>query len=172
MIGMLLLSACVSLPPQGPSLLPPQAPPLADVCRCAPECVCFVAGCRCDGNQEKRCNCAGCCCALRAKGTFPAWRELSRQAKAGQSSAVLFVGVTPRKVPGMLAGSQFTFPGCESPTIIVARWRGEWFERIDLPATATDAEIAAALAPRAIAAPAPTFFAPVSRAAFSANCST
>jgi hypothetical protein len=74
---------------------------------------------------------------------------------------IVWVGVAPRIVPDAIGLACATFPDVKGPGIVVGIHRGGVFERYDLPAGATDAEIAAVYGGRAVAAaPAPVYVPP------------
>lgn len=156
---------------------PPQAPPLRLETKAHPDCGCGYGGiCRCDdGLSPNNCHCDGVLPNQQAPSqappvkTFPlSYAEGAAQAVKLGRPLVAFVGVgTSRPIPGAVVCQQDygIIRGFEDdyPAVIVAVPDGDWLTwRATLKATATDAQIRAALAPgqvQPVAAP----FAPSSK---------
>lgn len=82
-------------------------------------------------------------------------RMRARAVEAGKPLAV-FVGVTPRDVPGCYSCGCASFEGCSAPCVVVGvPAGGELYWAATLPPGATDVEIQAACNPLPIAAPSP-----------------
>lgn len=71
---------------------------------------------------------------------YPTWEEIRPQALHQRRSGVIFVNVAPRKIQGLMCSCNSTFTGMKRG-IIVAGLTDTWFDRYDLPATATDDDI-------------------------------
>jgi hypothetical protein len=91
----------------------------------------------------------------------PSYDAVAGRCKDTGKAFVAWVGVRPRIVSGAVGLECSTFPDVRGAGIVVGVWRGEAFDRYDLPASATDAEIAAVYGGRAVAAaPAPVYVPP------------
>jgi len=92
-----------------------------------------------------------CGCASGAECVcFPSWAKCGPECWAAKRNCVVFVGVKPRKLDGFVCMSDASFcdgSTCIASGIIVGVWRSGTFQRHDLPATATDADIRAKLIP-------------------------
>ncbi len=79
------------------------------------------------------------------------------QAVATGRPLVTFLGTTPRAVVGAVVARSETLTGYDAPAVVISLPGEGWLTwRATLPATATDADIQAAIAPRAVQAlPAP-----------------
>lgn len=96
-------------------------------------CPVFGGNCKCDCVNLGPCSCA-----------FQTWYDKAHEIHAAKRDCVVFVGVKPREVPGFECvqddGTHFGASG-----VVVGVWRGDFFERLNLPATASDAEIQATI---------------------------
>jgi hypothetical protein len=71
----------------------------------------------------------------------PGYNAAAARSKEAGKAFVAWVGVRGRVIPGAVGLECQTFPYVNGAGIVVGVWRGERFERYDLPATAADAEI-------------------------------
>lgn len=76
--------------------------------------------------------------------------EAAARAHAAGKPIIVYAGCPVRDLQGTITHRAETFDGLDQPGIVVGRIKDDWFERIDLPPGATDAEIlrAAGLGPK------------------------
>jgi hypothetical protein len=82
----------------------------------------------------------------------PGYDAVGQRCRDTGKAMIVWVGVAPRIVPDAIGLACATFPDVKGPGIVVGIHRGGVFERYDLPAGATDAEIAAVYGGRLAAA--------------------
>lgn len=117
------------------------------------------------------CGKVDCPCGCGAGGvctcSFPSWASASGRLVAEKRNCVVFVGTKPRKLQGVDSLFEKAFSAdWPTPGVVVGVHRNGRFERVDLPTTATDEQIAAALkgsslarvAPQPVASPPQQFF--------------
>lgn len=130
--GSVVRSTAPAAPPAEPHVTPVVPPQPVRVCPVTDgPCVC------------------GCASAAECK-CFPSWAKAGPNCWASKKNCVVFVGVQPRKIDGLVCISDPSFcddSKCVAGCIVVGVWRNGTFERHDLPATATDADIRAKLNP-------------------------